>query len=393
MSLEGNLRIQLLCRDHRIRQVRILSSRPLQLPQLFEGKPVQQVLETLPMLYSVCAVAQARAAADACRQALAVEPDGAVIEAESMLVSFETAREHLWRILIDWPGLLGETVDRQQAAGLTRWVPDVRDALFPATAPAFSLHPRLGMDTEKLTRLIRSLAETLEVTTFGIPAEAWFDTDQVATLTQWMARKQTVASRYLARLQEQGAERLGQSDVEPLPALQQDALQDRLSQSDALEFIAAPEWRQAPCETGSLTRQLGHPLIGAMLPVYGKGLLTRLVARLLELASIPGRLLQSLQRLTQGGNESPQAAVIRPGEGLGVVEAARGRLFHRVGISDGVVRQYQILAPTEWNFHPRGLVAQALQDLPCDYQSSLEQQASLFINAVDPCVGYSLEFV
>lgn len=393
MSVEGNLRIQLLCRDHRIRQVRILSSRPLQLPQLFEGKPVQEVLKTIPMLYSVCATAQARAAATACRQALAVETDGEVEEAESMLVWLETAREHLWRILIDWPGLLDEPVDRQRVAGLSQLLPDARKALFDATASGFSLHPRLNLDTEDLSRLSDRLAETLQQTTFGIPAEAWFEMDQIAALQQWIEGRQTVAARYLERVVEQGIERLGQAGVEALPELEAAPVHERLQQDDALQFIGSPEWQQQPRETSSLTRQLAHPLIEAMLPVYGKGLLTRLVARLLELASIPGRLLQSLNRLIRRESESAMAAASQPGEGLGIVEAARGRLFHRVGVADGMVQHYQILAPTEWNFHPRGLVAQALQAMSCDYQSTLEQQAGLFVSAVDPCVGYNFEFV
>jgi coenzyme F420-reducing hydrogenase alpha subunit len=393
VSVEGNLRIELLCQDHRIRQVRILSSRPLQLPLLFEGKPVQEVLQTIPMLYSICATAQARAAATACRQALAVETDRSVEEAESMLVWFETAREHLWRVLIDWPGLLDEPVDRQQVAGLSRLIPDARNALFDAAAPAFSLQPRLHTDAEGLARLVSRLAEMLEQSTFGFPPQAWFDMDQIAALKQWIEGKQTVASRYLAQLLDQGIERLGRSGVEALPELDAAPLHDRLQQSDALNFIAAPEWQQAPRETSSLTRQLGHPLIDAMLPVYGKGLLTRLVARLLELASIPGRLLQDLNRLTRGESESAIVTTTRAGDGLGVVEAARGRLFHRVSVSDGIVKRYQILAPTEWNFHPHGLVAQGLLDMPCDYQSALQQQAGLFVNAVDPCVGYSFECV
>jgi Ni,Fe-hydrogenase I large subunit len=393
VSIEGNLRIELQCRDHRIRQVHIRSSRPLQLPLLFEGKPAQEVLRTIPMLYSVCATAQARAAAAACRQALGVEVDPSIDEVESMLVWFETAREHLWRVLIDWPGLLDESVDRQQIAGLSKLIPDARAALFDAAAPAFSLQPRLDIDAEGLTRLTTRLSQTLQQTTFGIPAEAWFSLDQIAELQRWIEQKETLAARYLAHLLEQGMEQLGQSEVEPLPELEAAPLHERLQQNDAESFIAAPEWLQAPRETGPLTRQLGHPLIDAMLPVYGKGLLTRLVARLLELASIPRRLLQSLSRLTQGECESMVVAATQAGEGLGVVEAARGRLFHRASLSDGVVRRYQILAPTEWNFHPRGLVAQALLGLPCDYQPALQQQASLFINAVDPCVGYSFEFV
>jgi Ni,Fe-hydrogenase I large subunit len=130
-----------------------------------------------------------------------------------------------------------------------------------------------------------------------------------------------------------------------------------------------------------------------MLPDYGKGILTRLVARLLELASIPRRQLQSLNRLIADDSPSVIAETHQAGEGLGMVEAARGRLLHRACLSAGVVRQYQILAPTEWNFNPRGLVAQGLLGLPCGYLPELKRQASLFIGAVDPCVGYSLELV
>jgi Ni,Fe-hydrogenase I large subunit len=81
------------------------------------------------------------------------------------------------------------------------------------------------------------------------------------------------------------------------------------------------------------------------------------------------------------------------GSGLGMVEAARGRLVHRASVSDNTIERYQILAPTEWNFHPRGVVAEGLMGLACGYESSMREQASLFIGAVDPCVGYSFEFV
>ena len=47
-----------------------------------------------------------------------------------------------------------------------------------------------------------------------------------------------------------------------------------------------------------------------------------------------------------------------------------------------------VFAPTEWNFHPRGVVALGLAALPASDAETLEQQAGLLVTAVDPCVEY-----
>jgi Ni,Fe-hydrogenase I large subunit len=131
-----------------------------------------------------------------------------------------------------------------------------------------------------------------------------------------------------------------------------------------------------------------------MQPRYGSGLLTRLVARLLELASIPCHLNRIAQRLGQEMEPAPvPQATAESGSGLGVVEAARGRLIHRACVAGETIQRYQILAPTEWNFHPAGLVAEGLLGLSGGDEAILRQQARLFINAVDPCVDYAIEFV
>ncbi len=78
--------------------------------------------------------------------------------------------------------------------------------------------------------------------------------------------------------------------------------------------------------------------------------------------------------------------------GVGSAEAARGLLVHRVTIINGRVEQYQILAPTEWNFHPQGVVAQGLTAIAGSGAegAELERLARLYITAVDPCVDYKL---
>ena len=55
-----------------------------------------------------------------------------------------------------------------------------------------------------------------------------------------------------------------------------------------------------------------------------------------------------------------------------------------------IITNYQILAPTEWNFHPQGLIQQSLSSLVARDQQTLKQLARIVINTIDPCVGYTL---
>ncbi|OQX44500.1 MAG: hypothetical protein B0D85_06840, partial [Candidatus Sedimenticola endophacoides] len=75
--------------------------------------------------------------------------------------------------------------------------------------------------------------------------------------------------------------------------------------------------------------------------------------------------------------------------GIGHSIAARGQLLHRVKLNGERVAAYQILAPTEWNFHPRGVVARSLAGV-AGTREQMEQQARLLINAIDLCVSYEL---
>ncbi|MEW8432315.1 MAG: nickel-dependent hydrogenase large subunit, partial [Candidatus Thiodiazotropha sp.] len=123
---------------------------------------------------------------------------------------------------------------------------------------------------------------------------------------------------------------------------------------------------------GALARQQvdGHPLIRALVAESGGNVRNRVIARLLEIARVV-MLMESWVREIKPGeaicNHKPF-----PGEaqGFGLVEAARGSLGHWIKVKNGRILNYQIVAPTTWNFSPRdrdgqpGALELALVDAP-----------------------------
>jgi len=192
---------------------------------------------------------------------------------------------------------------------------------------------------------------------------------------------------------ESALEQIGVADLQPvesaasfspsgslaLAATDDLAVITRLLEGGA-RYAAAPDLDGAIAETGPWAR--------AHRSAARDTAAARLRARLDELTAMP----QLLRTLVAGDATVPDAPVgHRLGDNVGAaaVETARGRLYHLVELDGGgrVVR-FQSLAPTEWNFHPRGPLARMLHGatLPADGRQAVEQ----LIAAFDPCVGYEL---
>jgi hypothetical protein len=58
--------------------------------------------------------------------------------------------------------------------------------------------------------------------------------------------------------------------------------------------------------------------------------------------------------------------------------------------AEGRVRRFQCLAPTEWNFHPRGPLARMLRGATVALDRGGRDAIARLIAAFDPCVGYRL---
>ena len=76
---------------------------------------------------------------------------------------------------------------------------------------------------------------------------------------------------------------------------------------------------------------------------------------------------------------------------MAAVQTARGLLLHRARIVDERVEDYEIVAPTDWNFHPQGSAASALMKLAAKDAVALERRAAMTVQAFDPCVAYRIE--
>ncbi|MES9901957.1 MAG: nickel-dependent hydrogenase large subunit [Sedimenticola sp.] len=388
--VEGSLIITLTERGESGRRVSIRSSRPLHTPRIFIGKGVDELIRTLPLIYSVCGTAQACAAAGACEQALGIEADRGSREAREMLVWFETAREHIWRILLDWSGFLGMPPDSTAVVSAMGLFKNFRNTLYPEGEPFRINRQTSAPDTQKLEQIISKLEQLLEHSIYQQPLDEWLVIDSKGGLSAWLQGCESVAARQLQQLSDSGWNGVGAAQSMALPELMEAVLERKLGGEEADAFVATPTQEGHCCETSPYTRVRAQPLVSRLSVEYGSGLLPRMAARLVELAAIPGRLRANLSRL-DGAVSHLSAGSASDNIGIAQVEAARGRLIHRVKLADQRIADYRILAPTEWNFHPQGVVAQGLMHLDGNSHDELKRQATWLINTIDPCVGYSLD--
>ncbi len=383
MNIEGQLDIQLSCNTNGVSAATLQSGRPLQASRILEGLSPEQALQRLPMIFSLCGTAQSAAALAACEDALSISASSAQRQARGMLVWMESAREHLLRILLDWPGFAGETVEQTGLPKVMQLLPSMSQALYGESAP-FHLNAELKLNKLKANAVIAELRNMIDNLLSGTLPDTGFG------MQQWIEGGASMPARLFSQLRDKGWDRLGQSKAVFLPTLNDADLHTQLGSDAANYFISQPVWQGHTCETTPLQRQQQQPLVQELLQREGNALLTRLTARLVELASIPDLLQAGLAALS-AADQSESKQRTQSGVGLAQVEAARGRLIHRVEIEAGVIRRYQILAPTEWNFHPLGVAVQGLHTLNSNDEKLLQQQAALWLNAIDPCVGYQIQ--
>ncbi|MBT3206003.1 MAG: hypothetical protein HOM14_08740 [Gammaproteobacteria bacterium] len=386
-TIEGQIEIDLYPHEKSGSRVEIHSSRPVNVSKVMIGKNIENALSLIPLIYNICSVAQARTSLKAIQQNLNLEIHPVMETARDMLVLAESAREHLFRIFVDWPKLFAMNTEVTVPPSSAQKLNEFKQALFK-DGKAFSLDSKLRSEITRLQTLIKELEQDLQQKVFGVPCNSWLTINDLDGLNHWITECDSIAARSVSFIINNNWSSEGFSDCLHLPELNPEELIKRFNANNAEEFIAQPDWKGCLYETTSLTRQQQHPLVQQLILQFNNTLITRWVARLIELASIPQQLQNLLDQL-ETVNNIPQLKAAST-TGLAQTEAARGRLIHHVQIQQQKISNYQILAPTEWNFHPQGLIAKSLTNLTPKHPEQLDQLARLVINAIDPCVGYSL---
>ncbi len=362
----------------------IQSTRPDLAARLTTGRAAQDIPDLLASLFALCGHAHRftarRALAAASGQAAEAKPD------EYRTLQASTAREQVMRIVHDWPKLLPSLAKPQaevSAEGL-RGLPAPSPAehlLHAAQVTQLRSNPLWRPDLSTADQ-IAALPAWLEHHWLGMPVATWlqrFETEPETWPLHWAAQAHSAVALTL-HSHGPAAECLATaSEPSTLLAAPEQSM-PWLSQHMANEpgFCQQPHWHGAVPDSGPWNRE--HcPL---KLPTHHAAM--RLAARIVEVLRLA--LPSGAQWLAHG------ALALGPREGVAWTEMARGLLIHWVRLDENTTRPraeaYRVLAPTEWNFHPRGVLARALSGLRGPQATA---DAARLAVAFDPCVEFVVQ--
>jgi hypothetical protein len=352
----GKLMLGVVWNGESVTATDIISTRPLA-AQVLKGKTPMQVVQIVPLLFSVCGRAQGAAAVAALQAAQQTgKPASATL---GRMIACEAMQEHLWRLLLNWPELLGLEQQEQRFAA---W---------------YALLRKIGTGEAGMAEFLQQF----ERDALGMPAAEWLAMRSFAELRAWWQSTDSPLADTLAKLAELERHRQDVNESRLLPAWSAAEAQQACAGGWDAEFAARPQWQGAAAETGAWSYFADSPLLRDVRQQSGSKALARVLARLADVVAMAGGDFRA--RLDAS---SPAA-----GEGVAVARTARGLLLHRASLDGDKVADYMIVAPTEWNFHPDGAFAQGMRGLQEHDGGMLEHRAQIEALSLDPCVAYEVE--
>lgn len=359
MTDTGKLLLSIAHNGGEITGVEMISTRP-QASQLLKNKTPEQAVQLSRSLFGLCGKAQGTAAEAAVAAARGVNLIGqAVLE---RAVAYEALQEHCWRLLLDWPKMLGLP---QQQTEFIRWHASLR-------------HIEQENTTAQQQHLL-ALKHEIETLWLGMTTQEWLKIQHWQDLTHWWETNNSPAAQLFAALAAVDTQTT-QSATSLLPnRTAAEMLAAGALEFDA-DFAARPVCNKLPAETGALAYHADVPLLLQVLQRSSSRLLARVLARLHD----------AVQILNANFSGRFTYASSKPGSGLSMVNTARGVLMHLVCINAEQVQDYLIVAPTEWNFHPAGTLVTSLLGVRGDVQQMLKR-AEMQVLTLDPCIGYEIK--
>lgn len=168
----------------------------------------------------------------------------------------------------------------------------------------------------------------------------------------------------------------------------------QMDKPDAYTWNKAPRLDGRVLETGAMARQLAgdQPLVRALWQRTGGNVVTRVLSRTIELARLVILAEQCLRAVVPDAPCAHDTVLPMDADAFGLCEAARGSLGHWLSIRGGRITNYQIIAPTSWNFSPRdrhgipGALEAALVGAPVQPGEKAPVAVQHIVRSFDPCM-------
>lgn len=351
MNAEGTLSIELGVARGRVARVAASSTRPVTASRVLAGRGPADVLRLVPLLFPVCGTAQGVACARAIEAATGRAVDPRVEAAREVACLAEAASSDLLQLALAWREAAQAAPDAEAA----------REGRSRASEIASALLGTEGAPTDaavaQAARAAEALAATLETLASG----------DAPLVTAVLAADRAD---------------FGARSRDAAPSFDLSAVAARLAADPA--FAARPDLAGAPLDATALAVASG--------PGEGRrqGLLGRLRARQTDARRHATELRARAATLRAGPAESANVRHAEgPGAGAGLAWTARGPLVHWVRVAGAQIADVRVVAPTDWTFHPDGVVREALSGAAA--RPTLARDAGWFVLALDPCVPWEVE--
>ena len=342
----------------RVARRRRRSTRPHVAARLLGRKPAVDASPMVPLLFTSAAVRRAQRG----RRACGGRRDGDASRRRPprrTRASLESLQEYLWRLLIDWPHAMGSAADVD--AGRGRAARDRRvDA--PARRPRGAERRAARRDARRW----RS-ARIAATRSFGIAPASGSATARRRRAAAWAQPQHRCRPSCSARCSPTARAR--RSDVALMPRRAGALARHRAGAAQRAGFCARADLeRRAGRDRRAGSACATHPLVAACMRLRQR--VRRAVRRAVGRtgALLRARPAQRTERWRRRG----------PGIALGAGRRSRRRrdrarpapALRRVATTSRVA-DYRIVAPTEWNFHPRGALARGLAGIAADDERRL----------------------
>ncbi len=386
-GIDGILKIKVSVKSGLISKLSVRSTRPYQLTNILKGRSTDEVLTMIPRLYASNSAAQSYAAVTAFESALGLSTLDKSMVLRNLMVKSEILYEHLLRLLYDWPRILGEPPITEVVEQVQELLTRFREAVDPKGL-AFAFNQRgFEPDLPAAREALLQLEAILETHVFGIHPISWLALP-TTNLLDWIKKADVEGAKMIRALSGLGYSELGKGKVAGLGWLTLKEIKEELKFRSAEEYAQQPTLAGTIFETTPMSRMMGHRLMKDMKEQFGDGLFLRFLSRLVETALCCNELKKDLEQpLASHLFGQPRALATH---GVSQIEAARGKLIHRVELLDQKVKSYDIIAPTDWNFHPKGIFSYCLLGQVHKNEKATRQMIEVVIHALDPCVGFEI---